>query len=96
MNPKKVNNRPQGLWTWDFTVLTIGSVVSLIGGALSSFGMSIMVLDYTGSVFLYALFNAAYQIPMLVCPILAGPYLDRTSRKKTIYRLDFLSAGLFA
>lgn len=86
----------QGLWTWDFTIITAGSVISLIGGVLSTFAMSIMVLDYTGSVFLYALFNAAYQIPMLACPVLAGPYLDRMSRKKVIYRLDFLSAGMFA
>ncbi len=86
----------QGLWTWDFTIITVGSVISLIGGVLSSFAMSMMVLDYTGSVFLYALFNATYQIPMLACPVLAGPYLDRMSRKKVIYRLDFLSAGMFA
>lgn len=92
MNTKRSS---QGLWTWDFTIITAGSVVSLIGGVLSSFAMSIMVLDYTGSVFLYALFNAAYQIPMLACPVLAGPWLDRASRKKTICRLDFLSAGLF-
>ena len=93
MNTKKPS---QGLWTWDFTIITVGSIISLIGGVLSSFAMSMMVLDYTGSVFLYALYNASYQIPMLVCPVLAGPYLDRMSRKKTIYRLDFLSAGLFA
>ena len=92
----KAGKPSRGLWTWDFTIITLGSVVSLIGGVLSSFAMSIMVLDYTGSVFLYALFNAAYQIPMLLCPVLAGPYLDRMSRKKVIYRLDFLSAGLFA
>ncbi len=92
MNTKKPS---QGLWTWDFTIITVGSIISLIGGVLSGFAMSVMVLDYTGSVFLYALFNAVYQIPMLVCPVLAGPYLDRMSRKKVIYRLDFLSAGLF-
>ena len=49
MNTKRSS---QGLWTWDFTIITAGSVVSLIGGVLSSFAMSIMVLDYTGSVFL--------------------------------------------
>ena len=87
MNIKKPS-RAQGLWTWDFTIITLGSVVSLIGGVLSSFAMSIMVLDYTGSVFFYALFNAAYQVPMLACPVLAGPYLDRMSRKRVIYRLD--------
>ena len=90
------NSKPtQPLWTRDFTIITVGSVVSLLGGVLSSFAISIMVLDYTGSTFLYALFNVAYQLPMLIVPLLAGPYLDRMSRKKAIYRLDFMSAGLY-
>lgn len=90
------NSKPtQPLWTRDFTIITIGSVVSLLGGVLSSFAISIMVLDYTGSTFLYALFNVAYQVPMLIVPLLAGPYLDRMSRKKAIYRLDFMSSGLY-
>ena len=92
----KPNTRPgRPLWTYDFTVITLGSVVSMVGGTLSGFAMSIMVLDYTGSTFLYALFSVGYQIPLLVCPLLAGPYLDRMSRKKVIYRLDFLSAGIY-
>ena len=85
----------QTLWTYDFTVITIGSFVSLVGGVLSSFAVSLVVLDYTGSTFLYMLFNVVYQIPMLVCPVLAGPYLDRVSRKRVIYTLDFLSAGIY-
>lgn len=62
----------QGLWSRDFTIITLGSVVSMVGGTLSGFAISIMVLDYTGSTFLYALFNIAFQLPMLVCPLLAG------------------------
>lgn len=87
--------KPNTLWTYDFTVITLGSVVSMVGGTLSGFAISIMVLDYTGSTFLYVLFNVCYQLPMLVCPLLAGPYLDRMSRKKVIYRLDYLSSGIF-
>ena len=83
------------LWTRDFTIITLGSVVSMVGATLSGFSISLMVLDYTGSTFLYVLFNVCFQLPMLVCPLLAGPYLDRVSRKKVIYRLDFLSAGLY-
>lgn len=67
----------------------------MVGGTLSGFAISIMVLDYTGSTLLYVLFNVCSQLPMLVCPLLAGPYLDRTSRKKVIYRLDFCSAFLY-
>ena len=83
------------LWTRDFTIITLGSVVSMVGGTMTGFAISIMVLDYTGSTFLYALFNICFQIPMLVCPLLAGPVLDRMSRKKVIYSLDFLSSFVF-
>ena len=83
------------LWTYDFTVITIGSVVSMVGGTLSGFAVSLVVLDYTSSTFLYVLFNVCYQLPMLVCPILAGPCLDRVSRKRVIYTLDFASAAIF-
>ena len=83
------------LWTRDFTIITLGSVVSMVGGTMTGFAISSMVLDYTGSTFLYALFNICFQIPMLVCPLLAGPVLDRMSRKKVIYSLDFLSSFVF-
>ena len=86
----------QTLWTYDFTVITIGSFVSLVGNALSNFALSLLVLDYTGSTFLYMLFQVSFQLPIMICPVLAGPYLDRVSRKKVIYTLDFLSAGIYA
>lgn len=91
----KDNTPKQPLWTRDFTIITLGSAVSLLGSVLSSFAISIMVLDLTGSTFLYALFNVSYQIPYLVVPLLAGPYLDRVSRKKAIYCLDFISAAMY-
>jgi len=70
-------------------------MISLVGSTLSGYALSLVVLDYTGSTFLYMLFNLSYQLPMLICPVLAGPYLDRVSRKKVIYCLDFLSAGIY-
>ncbi len=85
----------QTLWTYDFTVITIGSFVSLVGNALSNFALSLLVLDYTGSTFLYMLFQVSFQLPIMICPVLAGPWLDRVSRKKVIYALDFLSAGIY-
>ena len=82
------------LWTRDFTIITLGSVVSMLGGQLSGFAMSLLVLDYTGSTFYFALYNITYFVPYVVMPLIAGPFLDRFSRKKTIYTLDFLTAGL--
>lgn len=83
------------LWTRDFTILTLGSVVSLLGNDAAGFAMSLMVLDYTGSPFYYAVYLIVYMLPSVIMPILSGPFLDRFSRKKTIYTLDFISAGLY-
>lgn len=83
------------LWTHDFTLITLGSVVSMLGNDISGFAISLLVLDYTGSVLLYAIFMAAYNLPRIVMPLIAGPYLDSFSRKRAIYTLDFISAGLY-
>ena len=84
-----------GLWTKNFTIITGGSAVSILGNALSGFAVSILALDKTGSTFLYALFLAAYGLPQMLVPLVAGPFLDKRSRRKSCYTLDFLSAGLF-
>lgn len=91
MKQKKTNS----LWTRDFTILTIGSVVSMIGNSMSGFAMSLLVLDYTQSTLLYAIYIAVYTLPQIIMPIFGGAILDRFSRKKTIYTLDFLTAVLF-
>jgi len=84
------------LWTRDFTILTLGTVVSMLGNAVAGFAIGLLVQDKTDSVLLYALFMTCYSIPRIVLPMIAGPYLDRFSRKRVIYSLDFLSAVLYA
>lgn len=86
----------QPLWTRDFTIITIGTVVSMLGSALAWFAMDLMVLDYTGSTLLFAVYSVVYMLPNALAPVLIGPFLDRFSRKKTIYTLDFITAGIFA
>ena len=84
------------LWTRDFTIITLGTVVSMLGNAVAGFAIGLLVLDKTESVMLYALFMTCYSLPRIVLPMIAGPYLDRFSRKRVIYSLDFLSAALYA
>ncbi|MBQ9562399.1 MAG: MFS transporter [Lachnospiraceae bacterium] len=95
---RKNKGEAQGpsLWTRDFTIITLGSVVSMFGNAMSGFALSLLVLDYTKSSFFYALVIALFTAPNLIMPIFSGAILDRFSRKRTIYTLDFLSAGLYA
>ena len=35
----------QKLWTRDFTIITLGSVVSMVGGTMTGFASSIKVLN---------------------------------------------------
>ncbi len=83
------------LWTKNFTIITAGSVISMMGSALAGFAMSLLVLDYTGSTFLYALYNFFYMLPNILIPLISGPFLDRFSRRKTIYTLDFIASGIY-
>ncbi len=82
------------LWTRDFTIITVGSVISLFGNALAAFAISLFVLDYTETPLYYALYVFLYTLPQLAAPLIAGPLMDRFSRRKTIYLLDFLTAAL--
>ena len=83
------------LWTRDFSILTLGTVVSMLGNAVAGFAIGLLVLDKTDSVLLYAIFMVCYGLPRVIMPMIAGPYLDRFSRKRVIYMLDFLSAALY-
>jgi len=83
------------LWTRSFTTLILGSAITMLGHALSSFAVSLLVLDYTGSVLLYSLYMVAYCLPMVLMPLLAGPWMDNFSRVKMLYWLDFFSAFLY-
>ena len=90
---KKENTNP--LWTRDFTIITLGSVVSMVGNSLSGFAMSLMVLDYTSSSLFYAIYIMVFTLPQLIVPVFSGAILDRFSRKKTIYTLDYISSLLY-
>lgn len=90
---KKENTNP--LWTRDFTIITLGSVVFMVGNSLSGFAMSLMVLDYTSSSLFYAIYIMVFTLPQLIVPVFSGAILDRFSRKKTIYTLYYISSLLY-
>lgn len=85
----------QPLWTRDFTIITLGSVVSMFGNAMSGFAMSLLVLDYTGSSLFYAIYIAVFTLPQMIMPVFSGAVLDRFSRRRMIYTLDFISAVMY-
>ena len=83
------------LWTTNFFIIIFGSVVALLGSAVAGFGIGVMALDMTGSTFFYTLVLVANKAPKMIMPLLAGPYLDRFSRKKAMVAMHLLSSAIY-
>ena len=83
------------LWTKNFTIINLGTVISAIGGVAMGFALSFVVFDNTGSTLMMALFAAASSLPGVILPVLISPYLDNFRRKPVIVGLDYLSAVIY-
>lgn len=76
------------LWTRNFIIITMGTIISAIGGTAMSFAMSFVVFDNSQSTLMAGIFSAVSLIPALILPIVVSPYLDRFRRKPVIVGLD--------
>lgn len=83
------------LWTFDFTVITVGTIISAIGGVAMNFALSLVVFDQTSSTFLTGVFAAVSFVPSIVIPLLAAPFVDSHVRKHIITTLDMVSGILY-
>lgn len=91
----KTKTKGPKLWSKNFTILTLGSFVSMLGNSVSGYIISLMIFDMTGSVFLFSVFTVSFYLPKMLFSMFAGAYMDRFSRKRVIYTLDFTSAFLY-
>ncbi len=86
-----MNNK---LWTKNFSIITLGTLVSMCGVVVLSFASSLLILEVTGSTLAYAVFLVVTNLPAIVIPFLIGSVLDKHSRKKMIVFLDYFGAVL--
>ncbi len=85
----------QNVWSKDFTLITVGTIISAIGGQAISLPMSLMVFDETGSTLLSGFMFIAALLPNVILPILIAPFIDRYPKKKIIVGLDYLMGVIF-
>ncbi len=83
------------LWTRDFTIIILGTIISAIGGVALNFAMTIVIYSETSSTMLTGIYGAVTMIPQVLLPIFVAPYVDKLSRKKIIYSLDFLMGAMY-
>lgn len=83
------------LWTRNFTIITIGTIISCMGGVAMNLALGLVVFDNTSSALLTGLYQASIMIPSVLLPILIAPYMDSHKRKPFIYGLDALLGCLY-
>jgi MFS transporter, DHA3 family, macrolide efflux protein len=83
------------LWSKNYIIITIGTIISAIGGVGINFAIGVLVYNQTQSTLLTALFSAVVMIPNIIFPLFIGPNIDRFSRKNIIVRSDMLMGILF-
>ncbi len=83
--------RPMGMRA--FVIIWIGQVVSLLGTAMTNFGLTIWAYEETGQATTLALIVFFFGLPMVVLSPVAGAIVDRSNRRLMMMVSD-LAAGL--
>ena len=60
------------LWDRNFTIITIGTIISAIGSIGLNFALSIVVYNNTSSIMLTGIYNAVIIIPQVLFPVLVA------------------------
>lgn len=74
-----------------FVIVWIGQVVSLLGTAMSGFGLTIWAYEKTGQATALALVGFFFVTPMLLMSPIAGALVDRSNRKFMMMISDLAS-----
>ena len=75
-----------------FFIIWIGQVISILATSMSSFALSLWIIQQSDSVTVYGLSRVAYVTPILLFSPIAGVIIDRYSRKWIMILSDMLAA----
>ena len=68
----------------NFRIFWLGQCVSLVGTWMQNVGQSWLVLELTGSPAKLGLVSALQFLPMMLFSLLAGPFVDRFPKRRTL------------
>ncbi len=83
------------LWTRNFTLIVVGTIISAIAGQVITIPLSLAVFDETQSTFLSGLLMVMAFIPNTIVPIIIAPIIDNNPKKRVIVGLDYLQSVLY-
>ena len=82
--------RPRGFK--GFAIMSVGEIISLIGSAMTEFGIAIWIWQQTGNATPFSIISTAFFIPNLIFSPIAGALIDRWPRKRSLILPDLASA----
>lgn len=85
----------QKLWTKDYTLFILSSIMGSVGGVASGFALSFLVFDETGSTLAAAFLLALELVPAFIVPLIAAPIMDRFPRKPFLVAGDAINGLLY-
>ena len=80
--------RNQNLWNRDFSLLTIGQIISIFGNMVLSFALPLYILDISGSASLFGLTLSLPFISLVVTSPIGGILADRLKKQRIMFWLD--------
>jgi MFS family permease len=86
----KRSNRPTGMRA--FMIIAIGQTISLLGTAMTNFGLTIWAYEKTGLATSLALIGFFWVTPLVIVSPMAGAIVDRSNRRLMMMISD-LAAG---
>jgi len=84
------NKRPTGMTA--FTIILVGQVLSLLGTAVSQFGLSLWVYDQSGMATPMTRIAFWFTLPLIVFTPVVGVMVDRANRKLMMMLSDLAAA----
>ncbi len=84
------NKRPTGMTA--FTIILVGQVLSLLGTAVSQFGLSLWIYDKSGLATPMTRIAFWFMVPMVLFTPLVGVMVDRVNRKLMMMLSDLAAA----
>ncbi len=83
------------LWSKNYTILTLATILGAIGGITGSYALSFLVFDETGSTLATGLLTALQIVPHFLIPILIAPIMDRLPRKPFLVYGDLIGGIMY-
>ena len=90
-----MRQKKENLWTKNFTLVTLATILGAAGGIAGNFALSFLVYDETGSTLAAAILIAIEIFPNFLIPLIIPPVMDRLPSKPFLVGGDLVNGIMY-